>query len=159
VTKEKGFFLSNIDSRCSKLLKGCASRFTISGRFNKTFYHLTQVTSLRAKILLKKDLLSCQVSISLNFLRHNLHCYWHIAVSFDIGYIPKNINNAEKKFMKLPPGVNFIKLLWHNLHCYWCITSSVDSSYAARGEKCFMKLQPGPNVIKLFTAAIYEFLY
>jgi hypothetical protein len=57
------------------------------------------------------------------------------------------VNYTEKSFMKLNPGVNFIKLFCHNLHCYHCIALGFDSGYAATGvnytEKSFMKLTPG----------------
>jgi hypothetical protein len=62
-------------------------------------------------------------------------------------YNTKGIN-WQKRFMKLTPVTNFIKLFWHNLGCYWCATSSFDSGYALGVwgfklcQKSFMKLTP-----------------
>ncbi len=42
-----------------------------------------------------------------NFIKlfwQNLHCYGRIALSFESGYASRDLNCAEKSFMKLTPG-------------------------------------------------------
>jgi hypothetical protein len=50
-----------------------------------------------------------------NFLKlfwHNLQCYWHIDVGFDLGYTAGGHKLCQKSFMKLDTGANFLKLFW-----------------------------------------------
>ncbi len=42
---------------------------------------------------------------------HNLHCYWCIALSFDLGKANRGISYTIKRFMKLTPGINLMNLL------------------------------------------------
>jgi len=41
---------------------------------------------------------------------HNLCCYQHNALGFELGYNARGINISEKSFVKLTPVANFMKL-------------------------------------------------
>jgi hypothetical protein len=45
----------------------------------------------------------------INLFWHYLHPHWHIALSFDSGYVAIGVNHAKKYFMKLTTVTNFIK--------------------------------------------------
>jgi hypothetical protein len=99
----------------------------------------------------------------IKLFRLNLHCYRHIASSFESCYAARDVSYSEKNLMKLTPVANYIKPFWHNLCYYQHIALISNSSYTARSinvvEKIFMKLTPDglkcrACTTKLFTMAI-----
>jgi hypothetical protein len=54
-----------------------------------------------------------KIAAGANFIKlfwHNLHRYWHIAISFDSGYTARGHKLCQKSFVKLDTGANFLKL-------------------------------------------------
>ncbi len=97
------------------------------GQIHKTFFCIIcTAIGILPYVLKKKFIWLKPVANFIKLYWHNLGHFWHIALSSDLGYAARGVNDAEKSFINLKPVINFIKLLLHNFCCYWHIDISSD---------------------------------
>jgi hypothetical protein len=60
---------------------------------------------------LKSFMKLTQVGNFIKLFGHNLCCFWHITLYFDLGYAVMSVNYALKVFMKLTEVANFLNYL------------------------------------------------
>jgi hypothetical protein len=74
-------------------------------------HHFTYITNDHVVCLVNLRLRLVQLwQISYNFIQGSLRHYWRFAWGCDSGYTSRGVNYAEKRFMKLTPVADVIKL-------------------------------------------------